>query len=371
MSVALRGNLEDFGIAEVFQLIGQQRKTGVLELSGASGRCLLCFDGGAIVRATPEASHEDAALGEMLVRCGLLTPEALDSVERERAASPQPLARALFERGLLSVPQVEEIEDLLTRDTLFELLQWTRGAFHFLAGPIVHAREGATLLPAEQVLMDGLRMVDEARQLRRLVPGDDTVFRRSGSFSQARERLEDASPREQEALECVWRLVDGRLPARRVMDLSRLGRFEAMRWLAHLVRCGAVSALSPADLASAREQAPRPEPVQGPLAVAFRFAPIALALFVTLAAIVNLRARMTANDVPLRRPLAAAQAAFATQRLRNAVEARRAATGQWPPGLETLSAERWLDADALTLADAPFYYARRPAGDAVVLSPDR
>ena len=36
MAVALRGNLSDFGIGEVFQLIGQQRKTGVLEVDGAT-----------------------------------------------------------------------------------------------------------------------------------------------------------------------------------------------------------------------------------------------------------------------------------------------------------------------------------------------
>jgi phosphate starvation-inducible PhoH-like protein len=365
MSVALRGNLEDFGIAEVFQLIGQQRKTGVLELSGVAGRCLLCFEGGAIVRASPEGSHEDAALGELLVRCGLLTPEALDAVERERAASPQPLSRALFERGLLSVPQVDEIEDLLTRDTLFELLQWTSGAFHFRAGPIVHVRENATLLPAEQVLMDGLRMVDEARQLRRLVPADGAVFRRSGSFSHARERLEAASPRELEPLERVWRLVDGRLPAGRVMDLSRLGRFDAMRMLAHLVRCGAVSVLSPEELARVQQSAPRPEPASGPFAAAVRFAPAVLALLVALVAIVNLHSRLTADDAPLRSPLAAARAAFATQRVRNAAEARRAATRQWPEQLRTLVDEHWLGPDALTLADVPFYYARRPAGDAV------
>jgi len=33
VSVALHGNLRDFGIGEVFQLIGQQQKTGVLEVS--------------------------------------------------------------------------------------------------------------------------------------------------------------------------------------------------------------------------------------------------------------------------------------------------------------------------------------------------
>jgi hypothetical protein len=33
VSVGLSGNLRDFGIADVFQLIGQQRKTGVLDLT--------------------------------------------------------------------------------------------------------------------------------------------------------------------------------------------------------------------------------------------------------------------------------------------------------------------------------------------------
>ena len=43
---ALRGNLRDFGIAEVFQLIGQQRKTGILEIDHGGDRVQLLFDGG-------------------------------------------------------------------------------------------------------------------------------------------------------------------------------------------------------------------------------------------------------------------------------------------------------------------------------------
>ena len=38
MPVALRGNLKDFGIADVFQLIGHQRKTGQLEILRLRGR---------------------------------------------------------------------------------------------------------------------------------------------------------------------------------------------------------------------------------------------------------------------------------------------------------------------------------------------
>ncbi len=39
MAVALRGNLQDFGIAEVFQLIGQQRKTGMLKFRTMAQKC--------------------------------------------------------------------------------------------------------------------------------------------------------------------------------------------------------------------------------------------------------------------------------------------------------------------------------------------
>ena len=53
MTVALHGNLRDFGIGEVFQLIGQQRKTGVLEVRGQQGEVELRFDAGGVVSAAP------------------------------------------------------------------------------------------------------------------------------------------------------------------------------------------------------------------------------------------------------------------------------------------------------------------------------
>ena len=49
MSVALRGNLQDFGIAEVFQLISQQRKTGTLDISHGAQSLRLAFDAGRVV----------------------------------------------------------------------------------------------------------------------------------------------------------------------------------------------------------------------------------------------------------------------------------------------------------------------------------
>ena len=49
MSIALHGNLRDFGIAEVFQLIGQQRKTGTLVIGEGGDAVYLAFDEGRVV----------------------------------------------------------------------------------------------------------------------------------------------------------------------------------------------------------------------------------------------------------------------------------------------------------------------------------
>ena len=73
MAASLRGDLKDFGIADVFQLIGQQRKTGVLEFNGDSQPIQILFDKGAVVSAAPIGSWPEAAFGEMLMRCGLLS----------------------------------------------------------------------------------------------------------------------------------------------------------------------------------------------------------------------------------------------------------------------------------------------------------
>ena len=127
MSVGLHGNLGDFGIAEVFQLIGQQRKTGVLELLHGDESVQFLFDRGAVVSAAPVGTRPHAALGEMLVRCGQLTREQVDELYQECDAGAHVLPLLAMARDWITQAEIFEIEDLLTRETFFAVLRWTEG----------------------------------------------------------------------------------------------------------------------------------------------------------------------------------------------------------------------------------------------------
>ncbi len=369
MSVALHGNLRDFGIGEVFQLIGQQQKTGLLTVDGDGRQLRIAFDGGSVVWAEAAGAYEGAAVGDMLVRVGLITPERRALLEAELSGSDRNLGDLLVESGEVPAEAVQEIADLVTSDTIFTLLRSRSGSFHFTSRSIHHSREPADLLPAEQILMDGLRMVDEWRTLDPIATRDDGVFRRAGSFDVYRDAHAAESPERLAAAERLFLLIDGRLSVRRAIDLSRLGDFEGARQLSRLRRLGAIEPLSEEEMARARERSqPRPGR-RAPRLDAGRF--LAVLPFAALALVVWLVAR---PGPPTAAPpggdaLARADEAYEALRLRQMALAYRFARGRWPASVAEL--RELGDATALAGAEADSYYFRRRDDGVVVLPPER
>ena len=236
MAVSLRGNLPDFGIAEVFQLIGQQQKTGVLDVTSQAQTMRLVFDSGRVIWARPVGATEDAAVDERLVRCGLLTKRKLAELQRESEHCARAVGSLAVDSNILTAADLEQIEELITDETIFTVLRWSVGSFDFFAKQTTHDRPPEKLLAAEEILMDGLRRVDEWQTFAALVPSGDTIFGRSGGISAYRRQLGEEGRQRLPLVEKIYELIDGRLPVQRVIDLSRLGLFDGTRALAELHR---------------------------------------------------------------------------------------------------------------------------------------
>jgi hypothetical protein len=323
----------------------------------------LRFDAGGVVSAAPLAERPDASLVDMLVRCGAVPRDRVNDLEREAAAN-EPLAPRIVAAGLLTAGALREIEDLLTRDTIFELLRWENGSFRFVAQPIAHDRDADELLGAEQVLMDGLRMVDEWHAFAADMPGETVVFRRRGSLEEYRHSPAARTAPSPAESERVYMLIDGRASVRRVVDLSRLGTFPAMRVLVHLARSGWIEPVrarrDPEAIATTSSERRRQLALAGPFA-----------LLLLLAALAGFVRRTPASD-----GLEVAASALARARLhaetahwRSLALAHRLATGRWAADLGEVAAWAGDAAPALTPASPAPYVGRRPEG-LVVLAPE-
>ena len=374
MAVGLSGNLVDFGIADVFQLIGQQRKTGVLELHGDTGRARLCFEDGLVVSAAMgwERAGELDALADRLVRCGVLTLERAQEAQAACRSSAQTLDGILEERGWCSRADLEQIEELVTRDAIFEVLRWRGGSFDFRAETIRHQRDRSLLLGAEQILMDGLRMVDEWQSFSAHVPSEDTIFQRAGDFERYAELSGRRSEEETAQARRVFELCDGRIPVRRAIDLARLGTFDGVRCVAELCQAGALRALRPESV----RRLHRLQVGSKGAGWTGRVAAGGLSLLVLLAAVgwtavTSQRAQPAVGHAVEVSTLVSLRQSYRIRAVRNAIDAHQFQAGEWPEPLSSLEEKSLLPPGALAASQVQPYYSLHRGRGPILLAPER
>ena len=73
--MALEGTLEDFSLADIFQLIGIQRKTGILTLKSSNETVSVTFHHGMVIGADSTPRKLEDRLGKVLVKTGLISQE--------------------------------------------------------------------------------------------------------------------------------------------------------------------------------------------------------------------------------------------------------------------------------------------------------
>jgi len=373
MSVALHGNLRDFGIAEVFQLIGQQRKTGTLVVEGDQNAIFMAFDQGRVVRGGPAGTRMDREpLGTQLVRSGYLTREQLDDLLLESERSARPLSDLLLATGLIEADTLDEVQHLLTRETVFDVLRRKSGDFNFTAEQVVHDTKPEHLLGAEQILMDGLRMLDEWQTFAEFVPSEEAVFRRVGDPAAPRAVTRSDGDARLAHADRIFRLIDGRLNVRRVIDLSRIGTFDATRAIVELLQAGVIEIVALSTNSSRREPVrARRTPLLPLLRAALVSAlPLVVLGFFGLTALERADATggLAGSAIPVR-SIDQFGSRYETELIRNRLETHFFETGRYPDRLEELAAidSGWLD--SLTPSRlAAYYYAVRDE-EVVLLAP--
>jgi len=335
--MSLEGVLSDFGVGEIFQLIGQQRKTGMLEVRSGAAAFEIRFVEGQVLRARPAETRADGAFAAFLLRTGIVSDADLAEARREQEQTLDRLEDILIRQEAAAKEDLEQVGWLLTNETIFELFLWDEGRFAFRAAEEMDERLGDRLRGAEGVLLDALRMRDEWSQVQGALPDLTGVpHLRTPDDRLARElaQVAEATHVSLDTLDRMCRLVDGRLSLRRVIDLARMGTFEGARAIAMLIDRGIVRVELP------REEEPAAEEPSVGAARLEAILPYAPLLAIPLAALLLLWSGPDPTTFPIDHDsLQAARLESHAGRIRAALEAFRWAKGRYPDSLAELGAE--------------------------------
>ncbi len=203
--MALAGTLKDFGLPDIVQLIGLQRKTGTLHLKTPGESVKVIFEGGNIVAAESSISRPSDRIGNALVTQGAISQEQLDQALAVQKQTMQRLGHVLISEKIVAEDALRKAVEAQLFQVVFRLFRWREGEYNFETQATVdYERTGAVSLGADFVLMEGIRMVDEWPIIERRIPSMASVFRRVVDASQVQ-----AKASQEEGLEGLDGILSG------------------------------------------------------------------------------------------------------------------------------------------------------------------
>ena len=362
--MALEGTLRDFSLADIFQLIGLQRKTGVLTLRNKDDTVTVTFLDGKVVGADSLSHRLENRLGNVLIKSGVLTTDQLGRALEIQKETLQRLGFILTHYGIISSDALRGAIQLQILQIVYRLFRWKDGDYQFSQETTIeYDRDNVVPITAESILMEGARMIDEWPIIEKRIRSYDMVFRKKltdqeivvsddadevdfgGESMPGRRKSVAQSDKIRISAEekAIYNLVDGTMTVGDIVEASRFAEFDTNKSLYELLTRDLIEEVRGQSAQAVLEQTPLDE-----AQIAQTPVPLPLVIVLALLAIVSL-ATSFKNPLNSYGPLAAPAArassigevrkAISTERIQSigrAIEAYTSIIGHMPPKLSDL-----------------------------------
>jgi hypothetical protein len=174
--MALRGNLRDFTITQLLNLVNLARKTGTLVVDGPSEQAYISFREGKLAYA--RVGKEDGSLATVLHKANQLTVNQYRAiVERAGKISDKELGLLLINAGYLTQENIlANLQNHFT-DAVRRLFTWVEGSFRFEADMMAPTDRINVRLDLENIIIEGSRQLREWEQLSDEIPSLDMALK--------------------------------------------------------------------------------------------------------------------------------------------------------------------------------------------------
>jgi hypothetical protein len=256
MRMALRGNLRDFTVTQLLNLINLAHKTGTLVIEGPSEVARVFFRDGKLSYA--QIGQEDNRLAAILHKSNRLTTGQLRAIQlRATHVSDKELGLLLINSGHMTQDDILSAFQAYFTDSVRRLFTWVEGFFRFENDMMPPEDRITVRLDLENLIIEGARQLREFEQLQDEIPSLEMALHfteRPGSNMQKM----NLSVEE-------WRVVSYINPKNTIQQIAsaaKMNDMEIRRIVYGLIQAGLVEIMRPEGAAPIQERARPNIPVQ-------------------------------------------------------------------------------------------------------------
>ena len=236
MDLDLQGNIEKFTLPEIFQLIAVSRKSGTLGIQKDDSIVMIYFKNGDIIYGY--GPRQTFHLGQLLKERGKLSAAQLEEAvnTQARTQNSKRLGEILIHKKFIERSDLETVVREQIEELLYSLLAWQTGSFKFYEDQFPTDEEITVNLSVENVIMEGLRRLDEMNMVKETLPDLERVYSISASQADRTRAVTLKAPEWN-----IMALVNGQRSLEEICKLSSLDRNETLVKLAQLKLAGIIT----------------------------------------------------------------------------------------------------------------------------------
>jgi hypothetical protein len=167
--MALRGNLRDFTITQLLNLINLASKTGTLIVDGPNEQAYVSFRDGKLAYA--RIGHEEGSLAAVLHRANKLNVNQYRAItERGGKMTDKELGLLLINAGYVTQEDILLNLQTYSTEVIRRLFTWVEGIFRFETDILAPEDRINVRLDLENIIIEGSRQLREWEQLQDEIP---------------------------------------------------------------------------------------------------------------------------------------------------------------------------------------------------------
>ena len=183
----LTGTFETMPFADLLQWISDARRSGTLQVAlEFEERYLRFVDGSIVAYGSDDPMARD--LGRLCLLRGLCDEQAILQAVEQQARSQMPIGDVLVSSGVVTDAALDAAVLAHVEETVLGLFMWPDGRFSFssgvtqgdVAGFMPPEYELHEPLPTRQILMEGMRRLDEWTRIVKVLPSDEVQLHALG-----------------------------------------------------------------------------------------------------------------------------------------------------------------------------------------------
>lgn len=222
-NTGITGNLANFRIIEVLQMLGLQRQTGRLVITRNNEDAAIYFKDGLVVFAASHCGDGSNPLDGLLRRSCRLREDQLRHVMQTAAATKEPVDSVIVREKVLNAKGFADCLKRHTEAEVYKVMAWREGSFFFeksqppeFANPVN--------LKVDDLLLEGARRADEWLLIQQKIPDFNVVFESmiADAAELTRRGLSDIDLK-------VFSLIDGRRTIQEIIDIACLAEFDVAK----------------------------------------------------------------------------------------------------------------------------------------------